>query len=156
MEPGASIETSSMIRVAVIPISDVIRLLLRVYAAMLLRHHTVSLNSISSFYTEHQKSSFAHQPWGSGSLRFKFIFGGSPSSPWKDFQSNRKILADIGICHCPSAPISAPSPINSPPLVRPILPHSSSDASPSARGTRRDNSGCIYTIRERHFFGITD
>ncbi|XP_042059959.1 trafficking protein particle complex II-specific subunit 120 homolog [Salvia splendens] len=104
MEPDASIETSSMIRVAVIPISDVTPLLFREYAAMLLRHHTVSLNSISSFYTEHQKSPFAHQPWESGSLRFKFILGGSPPSPWEDFQSNRKILAVIGICHCPSAP----------------------------------------------------
>ncbi|XP_057773481.1 LOW QUALITY PROTEIN: trafficking protein particle complex II-specific subunit 120 homolog [Salvia miltiorrhiza] len=104
MEPDASIETNSMIRVAVIPISDVTPLLFRDYAAMLLRHHTVSLNSISSFYTEHQKSPFAHQPWESGSLRFKFILGGSPPSPWEDFQSNRKILAVIGICHCPSAP----------------------------------------------------
>ncbi|KAG6420395.1 hypothetical protein SASPL_116921 [Salvia splendens] len=104
MEPDASIETSSMIRVAVIPISDVTPLLFRDYAAMLIRHHTVSLSSISSFYTEHQKSPFAHQPWESGSLRFKFILGGSPPSPWEDFQSNRKILAVIGICHCPSAP----------------------------------------------------
>ncbi|XP_011074995.1 trafficking protein particle complex II-specific subunit 120 homolog [Sesamum indicum] len=104
MEPDASIETSSMIRVAVLPIAGIPPLLFRDYAAMLLRHHTVSLNSISSFYTEHQKSPFANQPWESGSLRFKFILGGSPPSPWEDFQSNRKILAVIGICHCPSSP----------------------------------------------------
>ncbi|EPS63566.1 hypothetical protein M569_11217, partial [Genlisea aurea] len=52
----------------------------------------------------HQKSPFANQPWDSGSLRFKFILGGSPPSPWEDFQSNRKILAVIGFCHCPSSP----------------------------------------------------
>lgn len=104
MEPDVSIETSSMIRVAVLPIASIPSLLFRDYAAMLLRYHTVSLNSISSFYTEHQKSPFAHQPWESGSLRFKFILGGSPPSPWEDFQSHRKILAVIGICHCPSSP----------------------------------------------------
>ncbi|XP_051129441.1 trafficking protein particle complex II-specific subunit 120 homolog [Andrographis paniculata] len=104
MEPDVCIETSSMIRVAVLPIASIPPLLFRDYAAMLLRHDTVSLNAISSFYTEHQKSPFAHQPWESGSLRFKFILGGSPPSPWEDFQSHRKILAVIGICHCPSSP----------------------------------------------------
>lgn len=104
MEPDVSIETNSMIRVAVLPIASIPPLLFRDYAAMLLRHHTVSLNSISSFYTEHQKSPFAHQPWESGTLRFKFILGGSPPSPWEDFQSHRKIMAVIGICHCPSSP----------------------------------------------------
>ncbi|KAI3467978.1 hypothetical protein Pfo_024641 [Paulownia fortunei] len=104
MEPDVSIETSSMIRVAVLPISAIPPLLFRDYAAMLLRHHTVSLSSISSFYTEHQKSPFAHQPWESGSIRFKFMLGGSPPSPWEDFQSNRKIHAVIGVCHCPSSP----------------------------------------------------
>lgn len=71
---------------------------------MLDRHRRIELSAISSFYTEHQKSPFAHQPWESGSLRFKFMVGGSPASPWEDFQSNRKILAIIGICHCPSSP----------------------------------------------------
>lgn len=104
MEPDASIETSSMIRVAVLPIATVPPLLFRDYASMLLCHNTVSLSSISSFYTEHQKSPFQYQPWDSGSIRFKFIIGGSPPSPWEDFQSNRKILAVIGICHCPSSP----------------------------------------------------
>ncbi|KAL6544336.1 hypothetical protein OROGR_010833 [Orobanche gracilis] len=104
MEPDASIETSSMIRVAVLPIASIPPHLFQDYAAMLLRHHTVSLNSISSFYTEHQKSPFSNQPWDSGSLRFKFMLGGSPPSPWEDFQSNRKILAVIGLCHCPSSP----------------------------------------------------
>ncbi|KAL3650658.1 hypothetical protein CASFOL_007061 [Castilleja foliolosa] len=104
MEPDASVETSSMIRVAVLPIAAIPPHLFQDYAAMLHRHHTVSLNSISSFYTEHQKSPFSHQPWDSGSLRFKFMLGGSPPSPWEDFQSNRKILVVIGLCHCPSSP----------------------------------------------------
>ncbi|KAL3646051.1 hypothetical protein CASFOL_011231 [Castilleja foliolosa] len=103
MEPDASIETSSMIRVAVLPIAAIPQPLFQDYAAMLLSHHTVSLNSTRSFYTEHQKSPFANQPWDSGSLRFKFMLGGSPPSPWEDFQSNRKILAVIGLCHCTSS-----------------------------------------------------
>lgn len=32
------------------------------------------------------------------------MLGGSPPSPWEDFQSNRKMLAVIGLCHCPSSP----------------------------------------------------
>jgi len=93
-----------MIRVAVLPIGTVPQSLLREYRSMLERHQTIPLSGMSSFYTEHQKSPFAHQPWDSGSLRFKFVLGGSPPSPWEDFQSNRKILAVIGICHCPSSP----------------------------------------------------
>ncbi|XP_010048925.2 trafficking protein particle complex II-specific subunit 120 homolog isoform X2 [Eucalyptus grandis] len=104
MEPDVSIETGAMIRVAVLPVGHVPTPLLRDYAAMLLRHGSVSLSAISSFYTEHQKSPFANQPWDSGSLRFKFVIGGSPPSPWEDFQSNRKILAVVGVCHCPSSP----------------------------------------------------
>ncbi|CDP18799.1 unnamed protein product [Coffea canephora] len=106
MEPDVSIETSCMIRVAVLPIGPIPPHLFRHYSSLLLRHHTVSLSSISSFYTQHQKSPFSHQPWDSpsASLRFKFILAGSPPSPWEDFQSNRKILAVIGISHCPSSP----------------------------------------------------
>ncbi|RXH72372.1 hypothetical protein DVH24_012056 [Malus domestica] len=104
MEPDVSIETSSMIRVTVLPIGHVPPVLLRDYHSMLLRHQTIPLSAISSFYTEHQKSPFAHQPWDSGNLRFKFVLGGAPPSPWEDFQSNRKTLAVIGICHCPSSP----------------------------------------------------
>uniref|UniRef100_A0A7N0USL5 Trafficking protein particle complex II-specific subunit 120 homolog n=1 Tax=Kalanchoe fedtschenkoi TaxID=63787 RepID=A0A7N0USL5_KALFE len=99
MEPDVSIETSSMIRVAVLPIGPVPHSLLRDYAAMLTRHSLIELASVTSFYTEHQKSPFAHQPWDSGSLQFRFLLGGSPPSPWEDFQSHRKILAVIGICH---------------------------------------------------------
>lgn len=99
-----SIETSCMIRVAVLPIGAIPTALFRDYTSMLVRHQTVSLSSISSFYTEHQKSPFTNQPWDSGNIRFKFMLGGSPPSPWEDFQSNRKILAVIGICHCPSSP----------------------------------------------------
>lgn len=104
MEPDVSIETSCMIRVAVLPIGAIPTGLFRDYTSMLVRHQTVSLSSISSFYTEHQKSPFTNQPWDSGNIRFKFMLGGSPPSPWEDFQSNRKILAVIGICHCPSSP----------------------------------------------------
>ncbi|XP_050216726.1 trafficking protein particle complex II-specific subunit 120 homolog isoform X3 [Mercurialis annua] len=104
MEPDVSIETSCMIRIAIIPIGPVPPTILRDYYSMFLRHHTIPLSGISSFYTEHQKSPFSNQPWDTGSLRFKFILGGSPPSPWEDFQSNRKILAVIGVCHCPSSP----------------------------------------------------
>ncbi|KAE9460270.1 hypothetical protein C3L33_07828, partial [Rhododendron williamsianum] len=111
MEPDVSIETSRMIRIAVLPIGPIPSLLFRDYASMLFLHHKIDLSTISSFYTEHQKSPFAHQPWGDSSpggggscLRFKFIVGGSPPSPWEDFQSHRKTLAVIGICHCPSSP----------------------------------------------------
>ncbi|MFS7996795.1 putative TRAPP II complex, Trs120 protein [Helianthus anomalus] len=104
MEPDVSIDTSSMIRIAVIPVGEIHLHLFRKYAGMLARHHNIELSTITSFYTEHQKSPFTNQPWDSGSLRFKFIVGGSPPSPWEDFQSNRKIHAVIGICHCPSAP----------------------------------------------------
>jgi hypothetical protein len=104
MEPDVSIETSCMIRIAVLPIGQIPQSLFRDYVSMLARHHKVELSTMSSFYTEHQKSPFANQPWDSGSLRFKFMVGGSPPSPWEDFQSNRKIHAVIGICHCPSSP----------------------------------------------------
>ncbi|GLT76138.1 hypothetical protein SLA2020_478140 [Shorea laevis] len=104
MEPDVGIETSCMIRIAVFPIGPVPPVLLRDYHSMLLRHQTIPLSTISSFYTEHQKSPFTNQPWETGSLRFKFLLGGAPPSPWEDFQSNLKILAVIGICHCPSLP----------------------------------------------------
>ncbi|XP_047337379.1 trafficking protein particle complex II-specific subunit 120 homolog [Impatiens glandulifera] len=104
MEPDVSIETSCMIRIAVLPIGPIPSSLFRDYASMLIRHSKIELSTISSFYTEHQKSPFTNQPWDSGSIRFKFMVGGSPPSPWEDFQSNRKILAVIGICHCPSSP----------------------------------------------------
>ncbi|XP_031479713.1 trafficking protein particle complex II-specific subunit 120 homolog [Nymphaea colorata] len=104
MEPDVSIEGGCMIRVAVLPIGLVPKARLRDYAAMLSRHQRVELSAISSFYTEHQKSPFTHQPWDSGSLRFRFLLGGTQTSPWDDFQSCRKILAVIGLCHLPSLP----------------------------------------------------
>lgn len=104
MEPEVSIEGSSMIQVAVIPIGTVPPNVLRDYYSMLLPLHTIPLSAISSFYTEHQKSPFAHQPWDSGTLRFKFVLGGATPSPWEDFQSHRKTLAVVGIVHCPSSP----------------------------------------------------
>ncbi|CAN1169322.1 Trafficking protein particle complex II-specific subunit 120 homolog [Linum perenne] len=104
MEPDVSIETSCMIRIAVLPVGTVPASILRDYFSMFTRHNTIPLSAISSFYTEHQKSPFALQPWDTGSIRFKFLLGGAPPSPWDDFQSNRKILAVIGLCHCPSSP----------------------------------------------------
>ncbi|MQL91900.1 hypothetical protein Taro_024515 [Colocasia esculenta] len=105
MEPDVSMETGSEIRVAVLPIGGAIpRDLLRDYVSMLARHTRVELSSISSFYVEHQKSPFAHQPWDTGALRIQFVVGGAPPSPWEDFQSNRKVLAVVGVCHCPSSP----------------------------------------------------
>ncbi|KAJ4951208.1 hypothetical protein NE237_028040 [Protea cynaroides] len=104
MEPDVSIESGCIIRIAVLPIGSIPQVQLRDYVSMLVRHNKVELSAISSFYTEHQKSPFANQPWETGGLRFKFMVGGSPASPWEDFQSNRKILAVIGLCHCPSSP----------------------------------------------------
>ncbi|XP_078433415.1 transport protein TRS120 [Wolffia australiana] len=105
MEPDVSMETASTIRVAVLPIGGPFSAdQFRDYASMLVKHRRVDLSSISTFYMEHQKSPFAHQPWETGGLRFQFIIGGSPASPWEDFQPNRKILAVVGICHCPSSP----------------------------------------------------
>ncbi|KAG1326626.1 hypothetical protein COCNU_01G005600 [Cocos nucifera] len=105
MEPDVSMETGSMIRIAVLPVGGAIpHHQLREYAAMLGRHTRIDLSSISSFYKEHQKSPFAHQPWETGCLRFKYMLGGAPPSPWEDFQSCRKILAVVGLCHCPSSP----------------------------------------------------
>ncbi|KAL4579325.1 hypothetical protein LXL04_015466 [Taraxacum kok-saghyz] len=104
MEPDVSIATSSMIRIAVIPVGEIHLHLFRKYAGMLDRHHKIELSTITSFYKVDKKSPFQQQPWESGSLRFKFIVGGSPPSPWEDFQSNRKIHGVIGICYCPSSP----------------------------------------------------
>ncbi|OIV98447.1 hypothetical protein TanjilG_16774 [Lupinus angustifolius] len=104
MEPEVSIEGSSMIQVAVIPIGSLPPNVVRDYYSMLLPLHTIPLSSIRSFYTQHHKSPFSHQPWDSGSLRFKFVLAGAPPSPWDDFQSHRKTLAVIGILHCPSSP----------------------------------------------------
>ncbi|KAF9681279.1 hypothetical protein SADUNF_Sadunf06G0209200 [Salix dunnii] len=104
MEPDVSIETSSMIRIAILPIGEIPHQTLRDYYSMFHHHHPIPLSSISSFYTEEQKSPFTSLPWDTGSLRFKFILGGSPPGPWEDFQSNRKILAVIGVFHCPLSP----------------------------------------------------
>ncbi|KAG5244419.1 trafficking protein particle complex II-specific [Salix suchowensis] len=93
MEPDVSIETSSMIRIAILPIGEIPHQTLRDYYSMFHHHHPIPLSSISSFYTEEQKSPFTSLPWDTGSLR-----------PWEDFQSNRKILSVIGVFHCPLSP----------------------------------------------------
>ncbi|KAG2573140.1 hypothetical protein PVAP13_7KG230300 [Panicum virgatum] len=105
MEPGLSIESGSAIRVAVLPVGGTIPPpRLREYAALVARHARVDLASLRTYYSEHQKSPFAHQPWETGCLRLKFVLGGCVPSPWEDFQSSRKVLAVIGICHLPSSP----------------------------------------------------
>ncbi|CAL5016074.1 unnamed protein product [Urochloa decumbens] len=105
MEPGLSIESGSAIRVAVLPVGGTIPPpRLREYAALVARHARVDLASLRNYYSEHQKSPFAHQPWDTGCLRLKFVLGGCVPSPWEDFQSSRKVLAVIGICHLPSSP----------------------------------------------------
>ncbi|KAL6903656.1 hypothetical protein ACP4OV_004469 [Aristida adscensionis] len=105
MEPGLSIESGSAIRVAVLPVGGPIPPpCLRDYAALVARHARVDLASLRPYYSEHQKSPFAHQPWDAGCLRLKFVLGGCVPSPWEDFQSSRKVLAVIGICHLPSSP----------------------------------------------------
>ncbi|TVU15339.1 hypothetical protein EJB05_38856 [Eragrostis curvula] len=105
MEPGLSIESGSAIRVAVLPVGGPIPpACLRDYAALVARHARVDLASLRPYYKEHQKSPFAHQPWDAGCLRLKFVLGGCVPSPWEDFQSSRKVLAVVGICHLPSSP----------------------------------------------------
>ncbi|RCV34395.1 hypothetical protein SETIT_7G157000v2 [Setaria italica] len=105
MEPGLSIESGSAIRVAVLPVGGTIPPpRLREYMALVSRHARVDLASLRTYYAEHQKSPFAHQPWETGCLRLKFVLGGCVPSPWEDFQSSRKVLAVIGICHLPSSP----------------------------------------------------
>ncbi|KAK3144332.1 hypothetical protein QOZ80_4AG0311640 [Eleusine coracana subsp. coracana] len=105
MEPGLSIESGSAIRVAVLPVGGPIPSpCLRDYAALVARHACVDLASLRPYYKEHQKSPFAHQPWDAGCLRLKFVLGGCVPSPWEDFQSSRKVLAVVGICHLPSSP----------------------------------------------------
>ncbi|KQJ83413.1 trafficking protein particle complex II-specific subunit 120 homolog isoform X2 [Brachypodium distachyon] len=105
MEPGLSIESGSAIRVAVLPVGGPIPpQCLRDYAALVAQHARVDLASLRPYYSEHQKSPFSHQPWDTGCLRLKFVLGGCVPSPWEDFQSSRKVLAVVGICHLPSSP----------------------------------------------------
>ncbi|KAM0849677.1 hypothetical protein ACQ4PT_053577 [Festuca glaucescens] len=105
MEPGLSIESGSAIRVVVLPVGgEIPPQCLRDYAALVARHARVDLASLRPYYSEHQKSPFAHQPWDTGCLRLKFVLGGCVPSPWEDFQSSRKVLAVVGICHLPSSP----------------------------------------------------
>uniref|UniRef100_A0A0D9W6U2 Uncharacterized protein n=1 Tax=Leersia perrieri TaxID=77586 RepID=A0A0D9W6U2_9ORYZ len=105
MEPSVSIESGSAIRVAVLPVGGPIPpACLRDYAVLVARHARVDLAALRPYYSEHQKSPFAHQPWDSGRLRLKFVLGGCVPSPWEDFQSSRKVLAVVGICHLPSSP----------------------------------------------------
>ncbi|XP_057834819.1 trafficking protein particle complex II-specific subunit 120 homolog isoform X2 [Cryptomeria japonica] len=104
MEPDVSVEGGCMIRIVVRPVGHMPGSHMRDYVSIVVRHTKIDLSSISSFYTEHQKSPFAHQPWDTGSLRFKYLVGGAQQSPWEDFQASRKVLGVIGLCHCPSSP----------------------------------------------------
>ncbi|GJT77658.1 trafficking protein particle complex II-specific subunit 120 [Tanacetum coccineum] len=104
MEPDVSIETCSMIRIAVIPVGAIHPDHFRNYVAMLNHHQKIELSSITSFYTRQKKSPFKQQPWDKGYLRFKYVVGESQPSGWEDFQAYRKIHCVLGICHCPSSP----------------------------------------------------
>ncbi|KAH7365567.1 hypothetical protein KP509_18G035400 [Ceratopteris richardii] len=104
MEPDVSVESGCMIRIVVVGIGEIPGAYLRDYVSLVVSHKRVDLSSVSSFYTEHQKSPFAQQPWSTGSLNFKFLVGGAPRSPWDDFQAQRKIHGLIGLSHCPTSP----------------------------------------------------
>ncbi|MCO5566429.1 hypothetical protein L7F22_020106 [Adiantum nelumboides] len=103
MEPDVSVESGCMIRIAVVGVGQIPGSYLREYISLVVSHKQFDLTSVSSFYTEHQKSPFAQQPWSTGSLWFKFLVGGAPRSPWEDFQAQRKIHGIIGLCHCPTS-----------------------------------------------------
>ncbi|GBG63133.1 hypothetical protein CBR_g36903 [Chara braunii] len=104
MEPDPSIEGASVIRVVLLPVGNISAATFREYSTLVVRCRRVDLTAAKSFYTEHQKSPFAHQPWDGGYLNFKFILGGAAKSPWEDFQAHRRIHGVIGICHCPHSP----------------------------------------------------
>lgn len=99
-----SVESGSMVRIVVVSIGPIPDIYMRDYVSLVVKHKQVALTSVSSFYTEHQKSPFAQQPWNTGRLWFKFLVGGAARSPWEDFQAQRKIHGVIGLCHCPSSP----------------------------------------------------
>ncbi|KAL0327398.1 UNVERIFIED_CONTAM: Trafficking protein particle complex II-specific subunit [Sesamum angustifolium] len=136
MEPDASIETSSMIRVAVLPIAGIPPLLFRDYAAMLLRHHTVSStpSAPSTLSTRNPHLQISH-----GNL----VASASSSSSADRHRLPGRISSLTARSSRLSAfvtalplQISVPSLINSLLLVRVIHPHSFSDALPSAQGIR--------------------
>ena len=104
MEPNVSVDSGSMIRIVVIGLGNIPTSSLQDYVSLVVNHNQIHLANVASFYTEHQKSPFAQQPWGSGRLCFKFLVGGACKSPWEDFQAQRKIHGIIGLAHCPTSP----------------------------------------------------
>ncbi|KAG8052617.1 hypothetical protein GUJ93_ZPchr0001g30698 [Zizania palustris] len=65
------------IHVAVFPVGGPIPpVCLCDYAALVAWHACIDLASLRPSYSEHQKSSFTHQPWDTGCLRLKFVLGG--------------------------------------------------------------------------------
>uniref|UniRef100_A0A0E0LTK2 Uncharacterized protein n=1 Tax=Oryza punctata TaxID=4537 RepID=A0A0E0LTK2_ORYPU len=93
MEPGVSIESGSAIRVVVLPVGRQIPLAcLREVA----RHTHVNLAYMWPYYLEHHKSPFTHQPWDAGCPCLKFVLSSCVPLPW---ESSRKVLAVVGICH---------------------------------------------------------
>ncbi|KAI3751076.1 hypothetical protein L2E82_22103 [Cichorium intybus] len=106
MESDVSIETSSMIRITVIPIRTIYPHQFRDYVATLDRHHNMELFGISSFHTVPKKTSFPQQPWDLGNLRYKYVIGGSP--PRSTEFSFSSLLPICGSTphpknHCPSS-----------------------------------------------------
>ncbi|KAH9322708.1 hypothetical protein KI387_017347 [Taxus chinensis] len=104
MKPDMSVEGGCTIRIVVSPVGHMLGSCMRDYLSMVVRHTNIDLSSIGYFCTEHQKNPFAHQPWDTGSLRFKYLVGGAQQSAWEDFQANRKVLWIIGLCHYPLSP----------------------------------------------------
>ncbi|CAM6009336.1 unnamed protein product [Sphagnum balticum] len=96
METDLRVESGSTIRVAIVAIGEMPATQLRDYVAMLVQYTRIPLAILSPYYTEHQKSPFAQQPWETGSLLLKFLVGGAERSRWEDFQAQRKILGVIG------------------------------------------------------------
>ncbi len=104
MKTDLRVESGSTIRVAIVAIGEMPATQLRDYVAMLVQDTRIPLAILSLYYTEHQKSPFAQQPWETGSLLMKFLVGGAERSRWEDFQAQRKILGVFGLCHCPMSP----------------------------------------------------
>ena len=73
MEPDMSIESSSMIRVAVLPIGTVPANTLRDYYSMLLPLHMIPLSGSSSFSEVHLWELFIYRVW-KGTIKQTYLF----------------------------------------------------------------------------------
>ncbi|CAK9882824.1 unnamed protein product [Sphagnum jensenii] len=90
MKTDLRVESGSTIRVAIVAIGEMPATQLRDYVAMLVQYTRIPLAILSPYYTEHQKSPFAQQPWETGSLLMKFLVGGAERSRWGGFPSSEE------------------------------------------------------------------